>query len=509
MYEIGRFGSCTKWLTTENTRIKLHKNRLQLKHLEWNYDDKIYTDKFNLRSELNISEVPTPLTIFEKSGIEEGLNPNSYWISKIKKIIATTQKYKSTLDLNMYLGICTLPQEVFIFKEDRPNRVILELDLVSAFTSALTLPIFPNPSELRFTGNKEDVQRYWMEDNYTGLFKVKLRLKKNAPSWFRGHHPFYWKWNTYTYPFYFESTIEITTFIHKIEKDEVSKYLEIEPIECVAGPVMEYPLKTIVSDLLNKKDNASSLIEKAQIKWLLNRMLSATTINHYKYMSEHDASIHFQNLGIEPINKTTQYKVYNGWKIKNIYNTQAIYTWLSTCTGKIRSEWIKLVGVLKNSNYDIDICYANIDSVHISVASKDLQHIIILLDKEKLTGDVAGKWKINTKGSSGLWFAPNIYWIYEDKKLKKSTKNQEKWKTKTYTIRLLNDKLLKTTNRLWQSIDSRKKLKFIKKGYITLNRYSIDKISNAHTLIATLKKEALHSRNWKKKIWYETRRKYV
>jgi hypothetical protein len=61
---------------------------------------------------------------------------------------------------------------------------------------------------------------------------------------------------------------------------------------------------------------------------------------------------------------------------------------------------------------DIEICYANIDSLHFSVRETDLPELLRALRDE--SSDEMGSFKIEAVTRHGLWLEPGRYWLFGD-----------------------------------------------------------------------------------------------
>lgn len=60
----------------------------------------------------------------------------------------------------------------------------------------------------------------------------------------------------------------------------------------------------------------------------------------------------------------------------------------------------------------IRLCYANIDSIHLSVADADAPEVLAVLRSR--SGESMGSFKIETIARGGLWLEPGRYWLHSD-----------------------------------------------------------------------------------------------
>ena len=61
---------------------------------------------------------------------------------------------------------------------------------------------------------------------------------------------------------------------------------------------------------------------------------------------------------------------------------------------------------------DVQICYANIDSIHFSLPTKHLKCVTAWLESE--ASDAMGSFKIEAVTQHGLWLEPGRYWLYSE-----------------------------------------------------------------------------------------------
>jgi hypothetical protein len=61
---------------------------------------------------------------------------------------------------------------------------------------------------------------------------------------------------------------------------------------------------------------------------------------------------------------------------------------------------------------DVEICYANIDSIHFSLPTKYLEDMVTWLEID--ASEAMGSFKIEAVTQHGLWLEPGRYWLYSD-----------------------------------------------------------------------------------------------
>lgn len=71
---------------------------------------------------------------------------------------------------------------------------------------------------------------------------------------------------------------------------------------------------------------------------------------------------------------------------------------------------LQMMEKILGSAPDIEICYANIDSIHFSLPSDHFQHIMEALQPQ--ISDKMGDCKVDAIAKYGLWLEPGRYWLY-------------------------------------------------------------------------------------------------
>ncbi|RIJ26273.1 hypothetical protein D1224_01250 [Henriciella barbarensis] len=78
-----------------------------------------------------------------------------------------------------------------------------------------------------------------------------------------------------------------------------------------------------------------------------------------------------------------------------------------------RIKLLELIERVQALGPEIQICYANIDSVHFSLPQN--QTDVVLEQLSSLSSDDMGSFKIEAVSRHGLWLEPGRYWLYSDK----------------------------------------------------------------------------------------------
>lgn len=78
---------------------------------------------------------------------------------------------------------------------------------------------------------------------------------------------------------------------------------------------------------------------------------------------------------------------------------------------------LKMMERILGSAPDVQICYANIDSIHFSLPSVHKANVIAWLERE--ASELMGSFKIEAISRHGLWLEPGRYWLHSDDEIVK------------------------------------------------------------------------------------------
>lgn len=339
---------------------------------------------------------------------------------------------KNKLDKFFYFGLQGGYQEVFKLREERKDRVIIALDFNSMYPSCMEGP-FLDPSSIRYkkcgfiySGNQ------CIED---GLYRVLLKGVKD--SFFMNYHPF--KYTVLGRSNYFKLGEEhqLETLLFRNEIDAYSQYFtEVEIIEGLVGTKkISHPLYHDAIKLYKKRKNADSKENKIMHDyyklWLVMlhsatnpkriqkmRFNSSAGLRKYlenKYMFQFDDNVDSDYI-FSLINKNKNFdirKMSSGY-LAYLPKYDHIDSVFSLPGQVIANARIKIMETMKRivSYPTVEICYANIDSIHISIARDKLDSF--LSNHKDLISDDLGDLKVQSISDSGVWFDVGRYWLFKN-----------------------------------------------------------------------------------------------
>ena len=340
-------------------------------------------------------------------------------------------RYKSELDSILYFSCLPPFQEVFKAKESRKNRLILALDFNAMFSDCLS-GSFPNPKNLKFSKlNKDDYDKKNLKD---GFYRAKLIGAKET--FFLKNHPFRYCKSNKSYSFNLTEGDSIEVFLPKDEIDYYSKFFSsVEVVEGIySDKQIKHPLADIAKSIFKERKSFSSDNPRSKLAKLKANIISSLgnpkRFKEYNFKesceiiskAEELLSIEFDNelsleQKLELAKRSNRVHIYDDEtqnlkvKIFNTRSNESIYTLYSKMVSNSRIKMIKLIEKLYAID-SLELCYANVDSLHISINKNDVDNLYRLLSSD--ISENIGGLKVEAVASSAYWFELGRYWLLND-----------------------------------------------------------------------------------------------
>jgi hypothetical protein len=345
-------------------------------------------------------------------------------------------RYKSNLDNIIYFSCFPPFQEVFKAKESRNDRLIFALDFNAMFTDCLS-GSYPSPKDLRYSKfHKDDYYHKKLND---GFYRAKLIGAKN--SIFLTHHPFRYSNSNKSYNFNLLEGDSIEVFLPKDEIDCYSKYFStVEIVEGIySEKQIEHPLFNVATSIYKERKSISSEKPRSQLAKLKANIISSLgnpkrfeefycknkddIISKFEeiFSIEFDPSLS-QEQKLELAKAGNRLHLYESSnqeffvKIFNNKNKDSVYTLYSKMISNSRIKMIKLIEKLSAID-SLELCYANVDSLHVSINKNDKDSFYALLSTD--ISENIGSLKIEAVSTSGYWFDLGRYWLLNAGKVTK------------------------------------------------------------------------------------------
>jgi len=454
----------------------------------------------------------------------KGKSLGTFYSTKHLYKIERKLRYKSTYDNLFFKAYKGGYQEVFKMKEERADRSIVAFDFNSMYASCM-LDKFLDPRSLKY---KEFSDGTLIENLHDGLYHVVLQFP--IKEFIKNYHPFKFNRLFNSYYFYFDENNEIEILLFKNELEYYGKFFKkIKVLKgLISTKTIEHPLKKSIINIYmqrmhNRKINNST--EESMNKFELSIIHSAT--NQIKYKHKHLKTF-FElkkelldkydiNLNNKNTNELKLIKKHKHFQIENIdkhnylckfIDEQSSFNIYSLSSAILANSRLKMIQTIEKfvSFKTVEICYCNIDSIHISIEKNHLDEF--LEEFKSIINDEIVSLKIESIAEKGYWFDIGRYWLFENNEVIQhkntlfknfnSTNVFSKWKEIKIPIKSKHFSYVKNTYPLiYNSFSYSKKLsedfKFL--------RYNYEEIKTLDVAFDTINNEILASKSVKSKLF--------
>ena len=346
--------------------------------------------------------------------------------------IARALKFKSGLDRFFFFSLREGHQEVYKHIEERTNRSVVALDFNSMFADCLH-GSFCEPRSLRH--RIFDQCNVALDALDEGIYKVVLRGAR--PGFIQDHHPFLFRQLGRSFHFRLEVGDAVETLLHKSELIHFARFFDAVEVKegFCSDKTIAHPLAKAAERLYARRRHARSRGDTALeqfCKSSLQLMHSSTNQRKHKrtvFASPRElrdflASNYSLSLDgrIQPIDlqrfldRSAYFDVRDHTDKLELRHLDIDTSCSVYClsSGVLANARVKLLAAIERFiTYDtVEVCYANIDSVHLSIEADKLDGF--LRHFRDLIGDTLGKMKVETIAERGYWFDVGRYWLLKD-----------------------------------------------------------------------------------------------
>lgn len=485
----------------------------------------IFSDiKYNSRLNFNLDVIKK----YEKKLKQLNIYTNSlskYLSYQHLKSTARKLPYKSDLDSNFFFAYKDPYQEVFKFKEERKDRFIIALDFNSMYLDCMRGD-FCAPSSIIYRDFLSEKVAPAML--HSGVYRVRLIGAK--PSFFLNYHPFLFKRFGRSHQFQMKSGDTIETLLHKNEVEYYTQFFNdfeiiegLFSVETIAHPLLKKGLSLYDQRIYHRI--RGDKISENYCKISIQHLHSAT--NQKKFISKEfpnlttirdflssDFNINFDGISIDEMvvflkrNKYFQlFDTHQGYKLSYL-DTNGCGTIFSLSSQVIANARVKIIKTLERflKHNSVEICYSNVDSIHLSIHRDELDNFIN--NNKDIISNELGALKVETIADKGYWFDVGRYWLkkssqvvlYKNKGFNHSAalteyvcRRKVNFLIDTPNFTLINSHILKLEN----SFSYRKKLININSEEAIFERFKFEQIKDAHIANFTEADELLRTKKEK------------
>lgn len=436
-YDARDFISSLSITDKKNLMVLTYKEKNLLLEIEVDLDARVsvFEEKFPVFDDVAFFECKKSRIKFMERGLIELKNKGIVASSlgqyfSDANLYRVERKLRCSSSLEKWFGLASVSgyQGVFKLYEERDDRIIIALDFNSMYPSCMKGE-FADPRLLKYKVFKD--KNVDLERLQHGIYRVNL--KKPKKGFFRSFHPFKYVESTKSFHFNMQNEDIIQCLLFKNEIEAYKEYFdEVEVIDgIVSKRSIIHPLynraKRLYSARMNYRSQNSTLPYKLAT-FELQTMHSSTSKRHYKNTSfksvEDMNAILSKEYGIDLIGKKSVKSVKRILNNKNflayMYNSEiklnsidfsSPFNIFSLSSQVVANSRIKMIKTIEKiiSIKDAEICYANTDSLHISVKKVNID--VFMNSISNLLSDEMGYLKVECIADRGYWFDIGRYWL--------------------------------------------------------------------------------------------------
>ena len=321
-------------------------------------------------------------------------------------------------------------QEAFVLEEDRPDRTVVAIDFNGMYGACMQ-ERFPKPSALRHV----ELNRLHQpgEPLEPGLYRCVL--EEPSTDFIRRHNPLRSLFAGRRLRTSLDGPIEID--LNEFEVAWFARHFghirlvdAVTSIETVPHPLAREARRCFARRSSYRDQGNKPLADREKfLATLLSSCASRPRRRGINFPTRAAAMEHLRRVhGIDPPEDEPDVSV-DAWLLRHGIATRAESGCTrvtapdpeesSTCfmlgqriVARGRITLLETMERLLALSPSVRLCYANIDSIHLSVADGDADAVLATL--RSWSGDGMGSFKIEAVARGGLWLEPGRYWLHSD-----------------------------------------------------------------------------------------------
>lgn len=483
--------------------------------------------KFINNSKKNLSRL-----IDLKRKYRQHLETSGEMVGRALKRVVGKVRWKSELDRLFFATQTHAYQDVFKFTEAREDRAIFAFDFNSMYGACLEGE-FPDPKNLAFIDIASEADG--IKELKPGIYKCILSGPKT--SFVKKFHGLKYNTSGQKFGFEFGSNVSAEVLLHTEEVEYYKSHFDSLVIEW--GVVSDVPIihpllkstKKVYAERRNflvqsnqtlaskcKFDLATAYSCMAQNRRVSNSFATISELIQYldieyQFVKPHDMSdVQFVNY----VNKLSAFDIQFDQKFElsspDLRHESNIYALYSPVIARARIKILRCFEhILQFSG--AEICYSNVDSVHVSVPDNRRQ--MFLEHMQPRLGERLGDLKLEATAKKGVWFEPGRYWLFSNNRVVKyrNLGIRTKWNPAPFSMArrhfatqaqfgFLTPKSYYIT--FMRSLSYRRKLKSKSPIiHLSFDRFCLEEIQGALKWMSSIKKETQRSASVKKEIFHK------
>jgi hypothetical protein len=361
---------------------------------------------------------------------EHLVEPGSYCDERWNTICNTLRR-RNGLDSRFHHAWQLPIQEAFVLEEDRPDRTVVAIDFNGMYGACMQ-ERFPKPSTLRHI----ELLRLHQpgEPLESGLYRCVL--ENPATDFIRRHNPFRTLFAGRRLQTSLDGPVEVD--LNEFEIAWFAKHFgQIELIDAVVSvetithPLAREARRSFARRLNYRAQGNKPLADREKfLATLLSSCANRPRRRRTGFPNRGAAMEHLRHVyGINPPDDEPDVSV-DAWLLRHgriaanaedgstavttpaLDDGSACFMLGQRIVAKGRVTLLETMERILSLSPTVGLCYANIDSIHFSVASCEAADVLAIL--RSWSGDGMGSFKIEAVARSGLWLEPGRYWLYSD-----------------------------------------------------------------------------------------------
>ena len=437
---------------------------------------------------------------FERHLVYASENCDEKW-----NTICNALRQKSVLDARFYAAWHLPIQDVHVLEERRPERSVVSIDFNGMYLACMQQP-FPKPSDLRFVS----LDRCLSESEILASGLYRCIIEGPLTDFIIRHNPFRSFHSGRHLRARLDEPVEVD--LNEFEVEFYRRHFQsIHLVEAViSDKVVSHPLAKEVRRSFAKRCNYRNQGNKAladREKYLATLMTSCAHRPARPRCTFETRDQAMETLraeyGIDPPNDEPEVAT-NIWlegrkginlrakdcftivQGPNMRDGSACFLLGQRIVARGRIILLEMMERILNSAPSIEICYTNIDSIHFSLPTENLDPVLSWLESE--CSDALGSFKIESVTRHGLWLEPGRYWLYSEAvgKFRNRSIGDQKQPFKDHAIHVVSRQLgelhvpIRCTLRMERTMSPSRSL--TRDGDIGLIRQRLIEIGNATTV---------------------------
>ncbi len=345
--------------------------------------------------------------------------------------VCNTVRLKTDMDARFYTAWHLPVQDCYILEENRPDRRVLALDFNAMYPSCMQQE-FPKPSKIRHV--KYDREVVAGEHLPMGLYRCTLEgpksdfITKFNPfrAFFAGRHlraaltkglsvdlnefeiAFYHR--HFDRIFVVDAVVSDQFISHPLAREARRSFARRAHFDSNNNKALadrEKFLSTLLASCTHRPDRMDRMFET-------HALAEDFLQSHFGISADADDPAGLSAAWLQGRKAFTVTETEGGVRCEtpDATSRRACFMFNQRIVARGRTILLKMMEKILTIAPDVELCYANVDSIHFSFPA-NFQSAVMDNLRTGLS-DKMGGYKIETMASGGLWLEPGRYWLYSD-----------------------------------------------------------------------------------------------